>query len=112
MKIVGIDGLDGEQLEKELSRGAKFVVYEYCISVIVMTFKRSSSIYFIRGGESAFGKGIGFTLISLFLGWWGIPWGPIYTIGSIATNCSGGKDLTEEVLDVLLESEPAASAQA
>lgn len=28
--------------------------------------------------------------VSAVLGWWGIPWGPIYTVGSIATALGGG----------------------
>jgi hypothetical protein len=28
----------------------------------------------------------------------GIPWGPIYTIGSLIQNFGGGKDVTKEVL--------------
>lgn len=98
MRIVGIEGLDGQRLTVELQRGARFVIFEYCISILVMTFKRPSDIYFIRGGEGAVGKGLGFTVISLLLGWWGIPWGPIYTIGSLVTNFKGGRDVTQEVL--------------
>ncbi|UZR98260.1 hypothetical protein [Chondrinema litorale] len=98
-EIKGIEGLTTEQINKELQRGAKFVVFQYCISLIVVTFKRGSDIYFIREGESAVGKGIGYTLLTFFVGWWGIPWGPIYTIGSLYTNLSGGKDVTQEVLN-------------
>jgi hypothetical protein len=98
MKIVGIEGMDGQQLAAELHRGARFVVYQYCISVLIVTFKRHSDIYFIRADDSAVSKGLGFSLISLLLGWWGIPWGPIYTIGSFITNFGGGKDVTQEVL--------------
>lgn len=98
MKIIGTEGLDGQQLGLELQRGAKFVTYQYCISILILTFRRSSDIYFVRAEESAVSKGIGFSLISLFLGWWGIPWGPIYTIGSFITNFGGGKDVTAEVI--------------
>lgn len=63
-----------------------------------MTFKRSSSIYFINPGESAVAKGLPFSLISLVAGWWGIPWGPIWTLTTLATNLSGGKDVTREIL--------------
>jgi hypothetical protein len=38
-------------------------------------------------------------LITLGLGWWGIPWGPIYSIGSLFSNLTGGKDMTKEVLE-------------
>jgi hypothetical protein len=98
MKIIGLEGLDGHQLTIELQKGAKFVIFKYCISIVILTFQRPSDIYFIRSGESAVGKSIGFSFISLLLGWWGIPWGPIYTIGSLYTNFTGGKDVTREVL--------------
>jgi hypothetical protein len=99
--IKNLDGLSAADLNRELSEGAKFVVFEYCISILVMTFKRSSSIYFIRAGESTVQYSIGFTLLSLVMGWWGIPWGPIYTIGALYHNLSGGKDVTMEVLNAI-----------
>ncbi len=101
MKIHGIDGLTYEQLATELQQGGRFVIFQYCISVIVLTFKRPSDIYFVRGHQSAATKGLGFTLLSLVAGWWGIPWGPIFTVSSVATNLSGGKDVTREVVAAL-----------
>ena len=103
MNINGIEGMTGEQLAIELELGGRFVVYEYCISIILMTFKRPSDIYFIRVGEGAAARGLGFTLLTLFLGWWAIPWGPIYTIGALFTNLSGGRDVTAEVVASLQE---------
>jgi hypothetical protein len=98
-KIVGLDEIkSGMHLQQEIASGGKFVAYQYCISVLIMTFKRSSNIYFIPASESRTFKGLGFSLLSLFLGWWGIPWGPIYTIQSLWTNFNGGKDVTQEVL--------------
>lgn len=98
MKIHGLDNLTISEINDELSRGGKFVIYQYCISIVVMTFKRSSGIYFIKSDQSAFKSGAGWTLLTFLLGWWGIPWGPIYTIGSLITNFGGGKNVTEEVL--------------
>lgn len=97
MTIKGIEGLSADQIKQELRNGGKFVIYQYCISALIMTFKRGSNVYFIRSSESAFVKGLGYTLLSLAFGWWGIPWRPIYTIGSIFTNCKGGKDVTQQV---------------
>jgi hypothetical protein len=75
MKIVGLDGLSDAQIRDDLANGARFVVYFYCVSILVLTFKQPSSIHFIRPGQSAAARGLGFTLLSLVLGWWGIPWG-------------------------------------
>lgn len=97
--IVGFENIkSGAQLQQELQQGGKFVIFQYCISLLVITFKRSSNIYFISHEENAVVKGLPFTLLSLLLGWWGIPWGPIYTIQAMWVNSSGGKDVTREVV--------------
>ncbi|HEU4403963.1 MAG TPA: hypothetical protein VFS43_01520 [Polyangiaceae bacterium] len=85
------------ELIAELERGAKLVVYEYTISVVVLTFKRGSDVFLVPAGEGSVGPGVKYTLLSLVAGWWGIPWGPIYTVMSLVTNLGGGKDVTAEV---------------
>lgn len=97
MDIIGLNGMSNESLEMELQQGGKFVTYTYCISIIFMTFRRSSSIYYIKPYMGSVGKGLKFTLLSLLFGWWGIPWGPIYTVGALITNLRGGRDVTQEV---------------
>lgn len=98
-KIVGLEDIkSGGHLQQEINQGGKFVIYQFCISILVITFKRSSNIYFISHEQSAVVKGLPYTLLSLVLGWWGIPWGPIYTIQSVVVNFQGGKDVTQEVL--------------
>jgi hypothetical protein len=42
------------------------------------------SIYFIKSGESAVAYSWKYSLISFFAGWWGIPFGPIFSIASFA----------------------------
>jgi hypothetical protein len=98
-KIIGLEDIkSGGELQQELQQGGKFVVYQYCVSVLILTFKRPSNAYFIRHEENAVLKGLPFTLLSLVLGWWGIPWGPIYTIQSVWVNFKGGRDVTNEIL--------------
>jgi len=100
-KIRGIEGMKHGELDFEIQRGAKFVLFQYCVSVVVLTFRRPSDIYFLRQGENAVVKGLPFTLLSLVAGWWGIPWGPIYTIQSVYNNSRGGKDVTQAVVNSL-----------
>jgi len=100
MKIKGIEGLSGIEIQSEIERGAKFVIFTYCFSIIVMTFRRSSNIYFVRSRESAIKYGWPWMVISFIFGWWGIPWGPIYTIQAIFRSFSG-KNVTEDVLQIL-----------
>jgi len=50
MKVHGIEGMSPDQIVFEIDRGGKFVFYRYCISVLILTFRRSSDIYFIPSG--------------------------------------------------------------
>ncbi|HEY0454980.1 MAG TPA: DUF4339 domain-containing protein [Verrucomicrobiae bacterium] len=96
-------------LEKEIIQGGRYVLFQYCISALVITFKRSSGITYLRPGESGAGTALAFSSISLVLGWWGIPWGPIWTISTIITNLRGGKDVTLAVLTQQLGPQRAAA---
>ena len=99
-----------DQIQREVERGGRFVIYQYCFSVVVMTFRRNTAIYFVKAGESAAGKGLPWTLLSLVVGWWGFPWGLIYTPMALYTNLRGGKDVTAQVMPAL--SQQAAPPQA
>jgi hypothetical protein len=96
MKIVGIEDMPPDRLQFEIQQGAKLVCYQYCVSIVVMTFRRSSDVYFVPAGQSPLVKGLPWTLLTLVAGWWGIPWGPIFTIQLLITNFGGGKDLTAD----------------
>ena len=89
MKIVGAENMSPDQMRFEIQRGAKLVYFQYAISVLVMSFRRSSNIYFIPAGEGMLGKSLPWTFLSLIAGWWGIPWGPIWTIQALITNFQG-----------------------
>ncbi|MDP3238376.1 MAG: hypothetical protein Q8N26_36620 [Myxococcales bacterium] len=98
MKIVGIEGLSAAQLRDEVDRGGRFVVYGWCVSFIILTLKRSSDITFVRAEQSRVGAGLGWTVLSLFLGWWGFPFGLIYTPMVLIQNLGGGTDVTPSVM--------------
>ena len=100
-QIKQIEGLSNSEISEEINNGGRFVVFMYCFSLVVMTFKRGSDIYFVRANESAAKYSIKYTLLTLLLGWWGIPWGPIHSISSLFTNFKGGKDVTEDVMEQL-----------
>jgi hypothetical protein len=78
-----------------------FVQYQYCVSALVVTFKRGTDIYFVRAGESRPMKGLAWTLLTLVAGWWGIPFGPIYSVQSLWVNLRGGRDLTAQAATAL-----------
>ncbi len=112
MDVKGLEGITPQMLEFELNRGGRFVLFYYTISLLVVTFRRNSSVYFFRSGEGRFVKGLPFALISLIAGWWGIPWGPIYTLQSLAVDFRGGKDVTAEVVAALGKGGPARASGA
>lgn len=109
-RISGAESLTPADLREAVARGGRFVLFQYCFSVIVMSFKRSSPVFFIKPGESTFAKAAPYCLISLFAGWWGIPWGPVWTLTTLATNMSGGRNVTPAVLSALGLAAPATLA--
>jgi hypothetical protein len=111
MAIRGAENMSGQELAAQVQNGAKIVVFQYCVSVIVLRFKRSSDPFLIRPGESAFAKSLPYTLISLTFGWWGIPWGFIYTPWALIVNLGGGKDVTREFAGQLGSATPLAAPQ-
>lgn len=109
MEIKNIEGLRVSQIREMVQQGGKFVVFPYTVSFILMTLKRSSDIYFIKADENTFKYSYGYVLLNIIVGWWGIPWGPIYTIGSAYHHIVGGKDLTQAVMSHLTQHDPEAN---
>jgi len=64
--------------------------YSACVSCLIVTFRFASPP--ILPGTST-RPALTYTLLSLLLGWWGIPWGPIYTVASLVRNVRGGYKL-------------------
>jgi hypothetical protein len=112
MAFNGAEGMSEAELLGEIDRGARVVVFEYCISVLIMSFKRASDPYLIRPGEGRIGKALPWILLSLLFGWWGIPWGLIYTPWVLIVNLGGGRDVTSEVMANLVAAAPEAGIRA
>lgn len=96
--VNGAEGMSDAELIAACRDGGKLVYFEYTISILVMTFRRSSDVHLIRKGENAVVKGLPYTLLTMAAGWWGIPWGPIYSIMCLVTNLGGGKDVTDKLI--------------
>jgi len=62
---------------------------------------QGTDIYLVRAGENRILKGLPWTLITLLVGWWGIPWGPINTVRTLWTNFHGGEDVTAAVASAI-----------
>lgn len=107
MRIHGIDNLTLDDIEREVEAGGRFVFYEYCISLIVVSARRPSDLYFLRGDDWGIVRGLRYCLVSLLFGWWGIPWGLVYAPLTLFNNLGGGCDVTDEVLAMLRTPAPA-----
>lgn len=97
--IKGIEGMTLSAVELEVKSGAQFVVFQFCYSLGIITIRRSSDVYFIRLGQSAWKKGLSYTGFTCIAGWWGFPWGFIYTPSIIYRNLKGGKNVTQSVME-------------
>jgi len=100
-KIRNTAGFSLEQFYSSLSEGACIMSYGYCISAIAFTYRLMSPPYYIKAGEmpSAYRKK--YNTLSVIFGWWGLPWGPIYTFDMLRINRNkkgGGVNITEDVL--------------
>ena len=89
-----LTGLTAADVDQAVAQGGRFVVYEYCVSVLIASLRGQSRVYFRRPGQGSRWAGVRYTLLSLVCGWWGVPWGFIYTPLAILSNLSGGHDVT------------------
>lgn len=62
-------------------------------SIVVLTFKIPSRYYVAGRGNLTLAQ-TAYTVATLLLGWWGVPWGPIHTVQALEKNVSGGYKTT------------------
>jgi hypothetical protein len=62
------------EIVKLVESGARFIIYQYCISLFfAITLRRFSPAFLVLPGEPANKYKGRYNLISLLFGWWGIP---------------------------------------
>lgn len=74
--------------------GRRLVYYETCISLGILTLRQPSRVHIIPDGGHGFWAGVPYSLVTLALGWWGLPWGLLLTPHVLYVNCTGGRDVT------------------
>lgn len=94
-------GMNPSEMIFELGRGARFVYFDYVISVLVMTYRRNSPVFFLKPGDNAITWGWRYAMLSFFFGWWGIPHGLICTPGAITRSLRGGHDISAKIKESL-----------
>lgn len=78
--------------------GERLVFFEYCISLLIVSLRRPSGIVRLSPGQRGWIKGLPYSILTLLLGWWSIPWGMLYTPLCLWTNLSGGRMIAPEEL--------------
>jgi hypothetical protein len=82
----------------EIKEGGRFVRFHYAYSLIYITIWGYSDVHYLAPGQGSLLKSLPYTLMTMMFGWWGIPWGPIYTLKTIYVKMSGGLDETDTIL--------------
>jgi hypothetical protein len=104
---VVVDQTPGE-LEERVMRGYRFMTIPYVVSVMILSFRRSmGGVHEVNTGEWPMGQVIGATFITCLFGWWGIPFGILWTILSLFYLWRGGRDCTREILTQALGAQEA-----
>lgn len=101
MHIRGAEHLTPAQLQAALQTGSRVVYFEYCLSFLLATWRGYSGLFLLEPGTRGWLRGLPYTLLTLLFGWWGLPWGVVYSLKALATNLSGGRDVTAQVRDWL-----------
>ncbi len=87
-----------------VTEATEFYQYKYVISlgVVSLVYTTPYLLPTVANGHlrSAPWK---YSLISLLLGWWCIPWGPVFTVHAVLLNLRGGRKRTAANLLQLLE---------
>lgn len=94
-------GATPAQVLAMLDSGAIAVRYRYVVSIVLVTLEFESSPFLLRDSDSRYAWSIPYVVLSLLLGWWGLPWGPFQTVRSVWSNLHGGEDVTEEAVSAL-----------
>jgi hypothetical protein len=72
-----------------LTYATQLRAYEIVMSFLILTVRYTTRPV-ADGGAGSRSLQWGATLATFLLGWWGIPWGPIWTIRALARNARGG----------------------
>ena len=67
----------------------EIVRYEAAVSVLYVSSRFSSPFLLVGRDNTALWQ-YGMSVLALLIGWWGIPWGPIFTIQALRNNLRGG----------------------
>jgi hypothetical protein len=100
--IRGIGRMTVGEMRAEVRQGARFVTFEYVLSFVISR-RKNSPVFFVRPGERTFFRSLPYNLLTLVAGWWSFPFGPANTIGAVKDNLQGGRNVTAQVIEQILD---------
>ncbi|RYM34554.1 hypothetical protein ERX46_04050 [Brumimicrobium glaciale] len=98
IKLANNNSYTYEEVKAAENNGGSFVTYQWIIPLpLFYPVRRLSKVYFIPkdGNQAKYAKK--YNIISLIIGWWGLPFGPIFVNRSVRLNNNGGVDVTEDI---------------
>ena len=87
-----------EDVRARVAAGARLVRFELCFSLLLFTIRRQSGVYLTESWQERYLRGLGYSLLALLLGLWGVPWGLVWTPRAVWVNLTGGVDETDKML--------------
>lgn len=94
------------EYSSRVAAGVRYVYYRYTISLLVVSIVHPTRVRVVHGRRQAFLQGLPCTALTLLLGWWSFPHGPINTITCLITNLRGGVDVGPDVLEFIRQQDP------
>lgn len=101
LDLHGFSNTTEQAFRARLEAGERFVVYHYAISVVFYSFRHPTKVHSLRSRSHAVLKGLPWTLLTLLLGWWAFPSGPLFTIQCLFINLRGGEDVSGDILEYI-----------
>ncbi|WP_196888341.1 hypothetical protein [Aureivirga sp. CE67] len=89
--------------KEEIEKKGKFVVFQYCISIVLLSMERISPAIYVETEEDFLKYKKKYNLYTYLFGWWAVPWGPIKSLQFLKNNKKGALDVTEDILLNLTE---------
>lgn len=75
-----------------LSYATRLRIYHMVLSFLFVSFRTQSQLI-VHPSRRAMATRIGYDAVNLIFGWWGIPWGPIWTVRAILSNARGKDEM-------------------
>lgn len=86
-------------LVHDVLAGTRFVTYPFVVSILILSFNRNmGGVHAVASGRWPTSPMLGATIVSTLFGWWGFPWGIVWTPISLFHLWNGGRDATKDLL--------------